>query len=118
MVIVTLGRHSPVNEAVTLDLKPHPTAYTESIFGKVRSKEIGKYEEMVWVNDLNLLHCSWVYDLKFTVSRKIIFGKGYIDRISGSLPESPGFVALKKQLTRDLMVGTEASTQLGTDCSA
>ena len=69
-------------------------------------------------NDLKLLLSNWVYDLNFTVSRKIIFEKGYIDRIFGSLPESPGFVALKKQLTRDLMVGTEASTQLGIDCSA
>lgn len=85
-----------------MGLEPHPTAYTESIFVKVQSREIGKYEEMTWINDLKLLLCSWVYDLNFPVSRKIVLEESYIERIFGSLPENPKFIGLKEQLTEDL----------------
>jgi putative nucleotidyltransferase with HDIG domain len=95
---------SPVNGVVTLGLQAHPTAYTESIFVKVQSREIGKYEEMAWINDLKLLLCSWVYDLNFPVSRKIVLEEGYIERIFRSLPENPKFIGLKEQLTEDLAV--------------
>jgi len=96
---------SPVNGVVTLDLQPHPTAYTESIFHKVKSGKIGNYEEMIWINDLKLLLCSWVYDLNFPISRKIVVGAGYLDTIFGSLPDSPEFIALKEQLTGELTAG-------------
>jgi hypothetical protein len=93
---------SPVNGVVTLDLKPHPSAYTESIFLNVRSGKIAKYEEMVWINDLKLLLCSWVFDLNFSVSRKMILGKGYLDKIFASLPNDRKFMDLLKQLKRVL----------------
>jgi len=99
----------PANGVVTLDLRPHPTAYTESIFCKVLSGETGKYEEMIWINDLKLLLCSWVYDLNFPVSRKIVLQAGYLDAIFGSLPPGPKFIALRQQLTQELSVGVEAS---------
>ena len=99
----------PANGVVTLDLRPHPTAYTESILCKVESGETGKYEEMIWINDLKLLLCSWVYDLNFPVSRRIVLQAGYLDAIFGSLPPDPKIIALRHQLTRELSVGVEAS---------
>jgi hypothetical protein len=99
----------PANGVVTLGLRPHPSAYTESIFAKVRSGATGQYEEMVWINDLKLLLCSWVYDLNFAVSRSIVLHEGYLDSIFGSLPSEPKFIALKQQLVRDLSSGLKAS---------
>jgi hypothetical protein len=96
--------HAPVNGVVTLDLKPHPTAYTEEIFQSVRSRRTCKYEEMVWMNDLKLLVCSWVYDLNFPVSRGIVLQAGYLDTIFSSLPSSPELIALRKQLKEELTV--------------
>jgi hypothetical protein len=104
--------NSRVNGVVTLDLKPHPTAYTESIFFNVRSGSIGKYEEMVWINDLKLLLCGWVYDLNFPASRKIVLQEGYLDTIFGSLPGNPEFIALREQLKGALTVGGEVSPKL------
>lgn len=102
VLIAHFAPDSPVNGVVTLGLKSHPTAYTERILEKVQAGEIIKYEEMVWINDLKLLVCSWVYDLNFPVSRKTILEESHIETIFGSLPKSPEFIALKKQLTRDL----------------
>jgi hypothetical protein len=93
---------SPSNGAVTLHLKPHPTEYTRSILSDVQSGKMGKYDEMVWINDLKLLLCSWVYDLNFPISRKIVLQKGFVDAVVGSLPDAPEFVALAKQLRRRL----------------
>lgn len=93
---------SPQNGVVTLNLKPHPTAYTEKILCDVQSKKMGKYEEMVWINDLKLLQCSWVYDLHFPVSRWMVSELGYIEKIFDLLPEEPEFMALRTQLGEDL----------------
>lgn len=101
----------PPNGVVTLDLRPHPSAYTESIFAKVQSGVTGKYEEMVWINDLKLLLCSWVYDLNFAVSRSTVLREGYLDAIFGSLPSEPKFIALKQQLVRDLSAGMKAFSE-------
>jgi|WetSurMetagenome_2_1015567.scaffolds.fasta_scaffold01871_8 hypothetical protein len=101
----------PANGVVTLDLRTHPTAYTESIFGEVQAGKTGKYEEMIWINDLKLLLCSWVYDLNFPVSRKIVLQAGYLDAIFGSLPPDPKFIALRQQLSQVLSVGTGASRE-------
>jgi putative nucleotidyltransferase with HDIG domain len=96
--------NSPVNGVVTLNLQPHPTAYTEEIFQSVQSRKPCKYEEMVWINDLKLLVCSWVYDLNFAISREIVLQAGYLDMLFGSLPKSPELIALKKQLEEELAV--------------
>lgn len=71
---------------------------------------------MTWIKDLKLLRCSWVYDLNLPISRKILSGEGCIDRIFGSLPESPEFIELKEQLTGGLMVCGVASARPAKDC--
>jgi len=109
VLIAHFSPNFPANGVVTLDLRPHPTAYTESIFRKVRSGEAGKYEEMIWINDLKLLLCSWVYDLNFEVSRKIVLQAGYLDSVFGSLPPDPKFIALRQQLTQELSGDAGAS---------
>lgn len=93
---------APQNGAVTLNLKPHPTKYTEKLFQDVQSRKTGKYEEMVWINDLKLLLCSWVYDLGFQVSRKIVMDLGYIERVFDLLPKKPEFFDLKEKLRAEL----------------
>lgn len=102
VLISHFSPNSPANGVVTLDLKPHPTAYTEKIFQSVRSGKIGKYEEMVWINDLKLLLCSWVYDLNFPISRQMVLEAGYVDTVFGSLPNAPEFIALREQLKEEL----------------
>ncbi len=89
-------------DAITLDLKPHPTAYTEKILLDIQSGSLGKYEDLVWVNDLKLFYCGWVNDLNFPVSRKIFLEKNHLPRLFGLLPHSPELRALEGQLKRKL----------------
>lgn len=93
---------APENGVVTLNLKPHPTAYTEKLLRDVHSGKMARYDEMVWINDLKLLLCGWVYDLGFEVSRKIVVEYGYIERLFDLLPKGPEFAALREKLGREL----------------
>lgn len=90
------------NGAVTLGLKPHPTEYTARILHDVQSGKMGKYEEMVWINDLKLLLCGWVYDLSFQVSRKMVMDLGYIESVFDLLPGEPAFLNLREKLRTEL----------------
>ena len=94
---------APQNGVVTLNLKPHSTQYTEKILQDVQTGKMGKYEEMVWINDLKLLLCGWVYDLSFQVSRKIVVERGYIERIFDLLPKEPEFLSLREKLQAELI---------------
>lgn len=90
------------NDAITLNLEPHPTAYTEKILLDIQSGSLSKYEDMVWVNDLKLFYCGWVNDLNFPISRKIFLEKNYLTKLFGLLPHSPELLALEGQLKRKL----------------
>ena len=60
------------------------------------------YQEMVWVNDFKLLLCSWIYDLNYRVSRRVVRERGYLEKLLGYLPQSPEFKRLGQQLREDL----------------
>lgn len=90
------------NAVVTLNLKQHPTKYTDKLFQDILSGRIGKYEEMVWTNDLKLLLCGWVYDLSFQVSRRTVMDLGYIERVFDLLPRKPELLKLREKLRAKL----------------
>lgn len=100
---------TPRNGVVTLNLKPHPTAYTAKFLHDVQFRKMGKYDEMVWINDLKLLLCGWVYDLNFPVSRGIILEQGHIERIFDLLPKEPEFISLREKLREDLADNAKVS---------
>jgi len=41
----------------------------------------------LYVNDFKLLLISWVYDLNFATSRRILRERGYIPTLAATLPE-------------------------------
>ncbi len=102
IVVSHLSTGSSRNDVVTLHLKPHPTAYTGTIADDIGRRKLGRYEEMVWINDFKLLLCGWVYDLNFPVSRTMLLESGDLENLLALLPEEPRIVSIKKQLREDL----------------
>jgi len=43
--------------------------------------------ELKSLNDFKLLQLSWVFDLNFPASFRLVLDRGYIDRLSMTLPE-------------------------------
>ena len=95
----------PQNGVVTLNLKPHPRAYSKNILRDARSGKLVKYKEMVWINDLKLLLCSWMYDFNYPVSLAIVEERQYLKSIFKLLPEEPEIIAFQEQLGKVLADG-------------
>ncbi|MGQ9920749.1 MAG: HD domain-containing protein [Desulfobacca sp.] len=97
---------APPNKVVNLGLKVHPDNYTPAILAAVERRQLINYQDMVWVNDFKLLLCSWLYDLNFPFSRKIVQERGYLEQLFASLPQRPEFVHLRQQLAEELAGAT------------
>ena len=93
------------NKVVNLELRPDPDKYTPAILARVRKREMVNYQEMVWVNDFKLLLCSWIYDLNYPVSRRVVRERGYLEKLLGYLPQNSEFKRLGEQLRGDLAAG-------------
>jgi len=96
---------SPPNDAVTLELKRHPSAYTPYVLERVRSRQPADYARLAWVNDMKLMACGWAYDLNFPVSRRLLLERGYLEALFRTLPSTEEMEGLREQLMRDLTNG-------------
>ena len=101
------------NKVVNLELRPDPDKYTPAVLARVLGREMVNYQEMVWVNDFKLLLCSWIYDLKYSVSRRVVKERGYLEKLLGYLPQNSEFKRLGEQLREDLARGEERVSRVG-----
>jgi hypothetical protein len=105
VIISNLDPESDQNPVITLHLKPHPTAYTPSVYASVLSGRLGKYKEMRWVNDFKITLCSWVYDFNFPAARQLCLERGCMDALLQTLPDTPEMKALSKKIQGVLFNG-------------
>lgn len=99
----------PVDPDVALGVKDHPTAYTPAVLEALLRRETGDYRQLVWVNDFKLMTAGWLYDINYPSSCRILKERGYLDAIFASLPDAPGFRAVRAQLMDDLAQRTEGA---------
>jgi len=82
--------HTPLNErasAVTLGLPDLPSVSPECVASLAAGKVV-HLDTVNLVNDFVLLQISWVYDLNFRSSCRLLQQRGYIQELAGTLPES------------------------------
>ncbi len=111
IIKVLLGRlHSAGQSSseLTLNLKPHPTAYTTAVFDDVMNGRNAPYDRLCWANDLTIAMCAWVYDLNFPVSRTILVDQGLLDRLFDALPRLPEMGVLERRIRAFLGTGRDA----------
>lgn len=92
------------NSVVTLGLSDE-NEITPEILEQVKSRRLGDYSRMRYLNDFKLLICSWVYDLNFSYSRRRVLKQGYIQKIFEKLPARLDFRGLEKRMLKDLENG-------------
>lgn len=66
----------------------HNSKITNEIYNKVLNKEKMKYDKLETVNDLKLMHLSWIYDINFPQTLEIIKKKNYIEIIYNSIKKN------------------------------
>jgi HD superfamily phosphohydrolase YqeK len=66
---------------------PDTNQYSVDILQNLYKKKIIPLSKVKTLHDFQLLQLSWVYDLNFMPSIKLLFERKYIDRITASLPK-------------------------------
>ncbi|MFO7727668.1 MAG: HD domain-containing protein [Desulfonatronovibrio sp.] len=95
------------NSVVTLGLSDSDEI-TPEILDQLKSRRLGDYSRMQYLNDFKLLICSWVYDLNFSFSRRLVLKQRYIQKIFEMLPARLDLHGLKKRILKDLENGGRA----------
>jgi hypothetical protein len=73
--------------AVTLGLDELPGSVSDACISALNSGSIVRLDTISCFNDFKLLQISWVYDLTYGTSRRILRERGYIQALAATLPE-------------------------------
>ena len=73
--------------AATLGLEDLPGAVSDDCIAALNSGTIVRLDTVNCLNDFKLLQISWIYDLNFATSRRILNERGYIPELAATLPE-------------------------------
>jgi hypothetical protein len=79
------GKNSP--SAVCLGL-PDTAEYSEDILSCLYKKKIVSLTKIKTLSDFKLLQLSWVYDLNFKPSFRLLIERDYLNRIISTLPQT------------------------------
>jgi HD superfamily phosphohydrolase YqeK len=66
---------------------PDTSDYSRDVLSYIFREQVASQSKLKNLNDLKLMHLTWVYDLNFKPSYKILSERGYIDRIISYLPQ-------------------------------
>ncbi len=65
---------------------PHGAGYSADVLSCIFGKRVASLSCLKTVNDFKLMQLSWIYDLNFDTSLKLLLAREYIDRIVKTLP--------------------------------
>jgi hypothetical protein len=74
-------------EAVGLGLEDGP-GYSPEVLAALRNGRPALKSNLKTQHDFRLLQLSWIYDLNFTVSLRLVLERKYVERIVSGLPEA------------------------------
>ena len=62
---------------------------TSACLEALAAGRIVRLEQARVLNDFKLLQISWVYDLNFTTTRRLLLERGYLPQLAATLPDAP-----------------------------
>ncbi|MDL2306789.1 HD domain-containing protein [Desulfovibrio sp. OttesenSCG-928-C06] len=74
---------------VVLGLADEPDKCTQAVIDAVQESSQVKYSEMRYVNDFRLLLCSWLDNIAYPASLRILAKNGHLESIVDGLPHTP-----------------------------
>ena len=73
--------------AVGLGL-PDAPEYSPTVLASLRGGHMAQKSDLKTLNDFKLLQLTWIYDLNFASSMRMVDERGYIDKIADALPKN------------------------------
>ncbi|MGA9098194.1 MAG: hypothetical protein WB392_04605, partial [Methanotrichaceae archaeon] len=80
------NRASQFNPALDLGLLDKP-GFSEEAVQDILNYRMVKISDLRNLNDLKLMHLSWIYDINFPLTKSLIMRGQYLDELIHSLPE-------------------------------
>jgi hypothetical protein len=65
---------------------PDTSGYSKDVLSYIFRKEVASQSKLKSLNDFKLMHLTWIYDLNFKTSYRLLSKRNYIDRIISCLP--------------------------------
>lgn len=102
VMIAHFAQEDPEHPEVALDVKRHPTAYSQAVLEALLQGEAGDYRQIVWVNDFKLMVAGWLFDLNTRRACELLDQRRHLDTIFDSLPPEPPLLALRQKIKEEL----------------
>ncbi len=102
VMVSTFTRDASDNDVVTLHLEDKPGAWSAPMVEALRTGSLARYSEMRYINDFKLLLGSWVFDLQFAASRRLLRERGLLELLLATWPLHPDLDALKHSVRQAL----------------
>lgn len=97
-----LSSDAPQDDVVTLGLAPDPERWTPICLETLAARRNVCFKDMRFTNDFRMLMASWVYDLGYPVSARLMRDRGHLARMLAGLPSAPELDAARRQILTDL----------------
>lgn len=92
----------PYNEAVVLHVSEDPLLWSSKVLDDVTHGRVAGYADLKSVSDLRLLLASWMYDLRFAGTRRVLAQSGLVEALLAALPDISPLREAREGLLRDL----------------
>lgn len=92
----------PYNDAVVLHVSQDVNLWSPKVLDDVKNGKVAAYADLLSVSDLRLLLASWMYDLRFAGTRRVLARSGLIEELLDSLPHITPLREVRDLLLRDM----------------
>jgi HD domain len=94
---------------------PDLPEYPRDLLQRLQHREMLHLSTLKTLNDFKLLQLSWVFDLNFPVSFRLVLERGYIDRLAAALP-TDGEVVKTLRIVRNFVEYNSAKEKSIHEC--
>lgn len=90
------------DKVVVLHVEDAPGKWSPVIVADVLAGRVASYADLRYVNDFRLLLGTWVRDLRFPASRRMLAASGLVENILSALPDSDDMARARARILSDL----------------
>lgn len=81
-----LNKSGPKHKTVVLHVQDDPRLWTPKVVEDILAGRVAGYADLRSINDFRLLLGSWLFDLRYGVSKEYVKKSGYIEQLLQGLP--------------------------------
>lgn len=78
----------PEKDTVVLSVRDEPERWTPSVVDDVLAGRVARYTDLHYVNDFRLLLGTWLHDLRFAATRRMLTHSGLMENVLDGLPRT------------------------------